>query len=260
MNYSIAPIIWREGILSEKITQEGFLVSIRLIVRKSAAIFFSVSAFFTSMMACADGGISIQGTRIIYPHGAAQQSISVHNSSATDSFLVQSWIENADGSKSSDFVVIPPLYLSGPRNENILRIMKTGGNQPQDKESLYYFIAKAIPSIDDKKDADRSIIRIAAASRIKLFVRPSGLTPSPEKAPTELTFKRTGKQLEIDNPTPYYITLTEMKSGGRPIEGVMAAPKAKTSVSLSFNAGNSITFSTINDFGTVKGPITVEVK
>jgi fimbrial chaperone protein len=61
-----------------------------------------------SAVAMAEGGISIQGTRIIYPLNSRQESLSIRNSSAADSFLVQSWVENADGSKSRDFVVTPP--------------------------------------------------------------------------------------------------------------------------------------------------------
>ncbi|EOI1393205.1 molecular chaperone [Klebsiella oxytoca] len=47
--------------------------------------------------AAAEGGISIQGTRIIYPYGKKQTTVNLTNTSRTDTFLVQSWVENADG-------------------------------------------------------------------------------------------------------------------------------------------------------------------
>ncbi|WP_336192721.1 fimbria/pilus periplasmic chaperone [Hafnia paralvei] len=77
--------------------------------------------------AIAEDGITIQGTRIVYLQDAKQASLSVSNTSITDSVLGQSWVENASGHKTTDFVVTPPLYLSGPKDENTLRLIHTGG-------------------------------------------------------------------------------------------------------------------------------------
>lgn len=199
------------------------------------------------------------GTRLVYPLDAHQESVSIRNTSSTDSFLVQSWVENAEGNKSQDFVVTPPLYLSGPNNENSLRLMKMSGPNIQDREQLYYFIAKAIPSMAKDTAAGESTIRIAAASRIKLFVRPAGLTPAPDKAPGEIRFRRASGKLEINNPTPYYITLTNLWAGEKPLEGVMVAPKSSLSVSLPSATASTITYSTINDYGALSKPITVRL-
>jgi fimbrial chaperone protein len=77
------------------------------------------------LVVMAKGGISVSGTRIIYPKESRQEIVSVRNSSATNSFLVQSWVENAAGEKQGKFVVTPPLYLSSPGNENKLRLIFT---------------------------------------------------------------------------------------------------------------------------------------
>jgi len=230
-----------------------------VLIRKFS--FFFITAFlFASFSVSAAGGVSIQGTRIIYPQNSRQESISLRNSSATDSFLVQSWIENANGKKSKDFIVTPPLYLSGPKNENTLRLMLAAPDIAGDREVLYYFVAKAIPSIDSKDTSGRSVIRIAAASRIKLFIRPSGLKIKPEKAPAELSFKRLGKKIEITNPTPYYITMTEIKHSGRSIAGVMVPPIGTMLLDTPSDSNNTLTFSTINDSGAITKPQTVIIK
>ncbi len=226
--------------------------SVVFFLRKSLVIVFML---MLSAVAMAEGGISIQGTRIIYPLNSRQESLSIRNSSAADSFLVQSWVENADGSKSRDFVVTPPLYLSGPGNENILRLMRVAGSPYQDRESLYYFIAKAIPSVTEGDNSGKAVLRIAAASRIKLFIRPAGLRPAVDKAPAEMRFRRAGNRLEIINPTPYYITLTEIKAGDIPLDGVMVAPVSTATVSLPAASGSRITFRTINDYGAVSAPV-----
>ncbi|WP_338564917.1 fimbria/pilus periplasmic chaperone [Erwinia sp. E_sp_W01_6] len=97
------------------------------------------------------GGIMLGGTRIIYPAGQKQVSMSVRNTSDQSSFLVQSWVEQPDGQKSQNFVATPPLYVSGPGNENTLRLMYVGEPARTDQETLYYFNTKAIPSLDKKR-------------------------------------------------------------------------------------------------------------
>ena len=87
----------------------------------------------------AEDGISIQGNRIIYSLQSRQERVFIRNSAAEDSFLMQSWVENADGSKSRGFVVMPPLYLSGLGNESILHLIRGAGSPYQDWESLYYY-------------------------------------------------------------------------------------------------------------------------
>lgn len=233
-------------------------MNIKMFSKTVLALVVSLSA--VTLPAQAKGGVSIQGTRIVYPQNAKQESLSVHNSSPEDSFLVQSWVEDASGHKSHDFVVTPPLYLSGPNNENTLRLMRVGGQQVSDRETLYYFVSKAIPSIDDQNGAAKNVLRIAAATRIKLFVRPAGLTPAVDKAPSLLSFHRSGGELQISNPTPYYLTLTEMKAGGKSLKDIMVAPKSSVSERLPAGSGNALTFHNITDFGAISATYQATIK
>lgn len=195
------------------------------------------------------GGITLGGTRVIYPAGQKQVSLSVRNTSDQSSFMVQSWVDQPDGKKSQDFVVTPPLYVSGPGNENTLRLMYAGKPVRTDQESLYYFNTKAIPSMDKKKMEGKNVLMLAAVTRIKLFVRPAGLSPAVDKAPAELTFHRSGGQMRIDNPTPYHITMVQMKVDGQKLADTMVSPRGSVSLPLPAGAGNIVTFRTINDFG-----------
>ncbi|RHH96552.1 fimbrial chaperone protein [Enterobacter cloacae] len=201
-----------------------------------------------SPFASADG-ITLGGTRIIYPAGAKQASISVRNTSANAAYLVQSWAENANGQKSADFIVTPPLYVSNGGDENMLRVMYSGPALPTDRETLYYFNSRAVPSMDKSKVENKSVLMLATTTRIKLFVRPAGLTPAADKAPDMLKFSKSGSQLRIDNPSPYYLTLVKMSMNGRKVEDVMVAPKSQASVALPAGGGNSLSFSTMTDYG-----------
>lgn len=198
------------------------------------------------------GGVVLGATRIIYPQDSRQQSVSVRNTDEKTTFLVQSWVEDAGGQKSKDFVVTPPLYTTAPGNENMLRLMQTGGKPlPRDRESLYYFNSKAVPSLDKKALEGKNSLLLAVVTRVKLFVRPAGLQPRPEAAPGQLRFSVSGQKVNIHNPTPYYLTLTDMKAGSAPLADVMVAPLSDAAVALPPGAGGDIVFSTINDFGGV---------
>lgn len=88
------------------------------------------------------GGIGLGATRIIYPQGDKQISLPITNSSQSNAFLVQSWVANADQSKSTDFIVTPPLFVMHPKKENTIRIMYAGPDLPKDRESVFISTAK----------------------------------------------------------------------------------------------------------------------
>ncbi|MCW5001471.1 fimbria/pilus periplasmic chaperone [Enterobacter roggenkampii] len=196
------------------------------------------------------GGIVLGGTRLIYPMDDKQATLSVRNSSKETSYLVQSWTENAQGNKSTDFIITPPLYVSNPGDQNMLRVIFSGPSLPKDRETLYYFNAKAIPSVDKSKMEGKNTLMLAAVTRIKMFVRPSGLEIPVEKAPSMLTFKRSGNQVQISNPSPYHITMVQVTLDGRKVADTMVAPFSTESLSASGNA-RTLTYSTINDYGAV---------
>ena len=102
------------------------------------------------------GGIALGSTRVIYPQGSKQVSLPVINSSENNVFLIQSWVANADGSRSADFIITPPLFVIQPKKENTLRIMYIGPSLPTDRESVFYLNSKAIPSVDKTRLANYS--------------------------------------------------------------------------------------------------------
>lgn len=83
-------------------------IFLRLLLLLSAAgLSFAVQA----------GGIALGATRVIYPQGSKQTSLPIINSSASNVFLIQSWVANADGSRSTDFIITPPLFVIQPKKE-----------------------------------------------------------------------------------------------------------------------------------------------
>ncbi|MEX3137564.1 fimbria/pilus periplasmic chaperone [Serratia ureilytica] len=195
-------------------------------------------------------GVALGATRVIYPSDNKQVQLAVTNNDE-NTFLIQSWIENSAGEKDASFVITPPLFAMQGKKENTLRIIDATQNKlPQDRESLFWINVKSIPS--SKKDSGmENTLQLAITSRIKLYYRPDGLSLRPELAPEKLRFFRNGTQLTLENPTPYYITVTQLNAGNRSLEGVLVPPLGKTSVKLPADAGNEITYKTINDYGAV---------
>ncbi|MBS0925739.1 fimbria/pilus periplasmic chaperone [Providencia sp. JGM181] len=216
-----------------------------------------VSLFYFGFSSlCLAGGITLDSTRIIYPQESKQITTGIRNTSDKSAFLVQTWIEDAKGNKLSDFISTPPLFTSAPRNENTIRLVYAGEQLAKDKESLFYFNVKAIPSIDRNELADKNALILAAVTRVKLFVRPKGLKITPKEAENLIRFSKIDNQkIKISNPSPYYMTLTDLRSGNNELPSTMIAPFSHIEVNAPAGFDTSkLTFSSINDFGGITSP------
>lgn len=192
------------------------------------------------------GGVALGATRVIYPQGDKQVSLPVTNSSASNVFLIQSWVANADGTKSADFVVTPPLFVIQPKNENVLRIMYVGPALPTDRESVFYLNSKAIPSVDKHK-LQGNVLQIATQSVIKLFIRPANLPSFSVDAPAAMRCHLENGHVTLSNPSPYYLSLVELYIGNVKQTNTMVPPKG--SLILNAPGDGRVKFETVNDFG-----------
>ena len=206
--------------------------------------------------AWAQAGVALGATRVISPAGQKQVQLGVTNNDDNSTYLIQSWVENADGGKDGRFVITPPLFAMQGKKENTLRIIDATNKQlPQDRESLFWINVKAIPSMDKSKLSDNTL-QLAIISRIKLYYRPAKLALPPDQAVEKLSFSRSGSSLTLTNPTPYYLTVTELNAGTRVLENALVPPMGKTSVKLPPDAGSNITYRTINDYGALTPKMT----
>ncbi len=135
------------------------------------------------------------------------------------------------------------------KKENTLRIINATNHQlPGDRESLFWVNVKAIPAME-KDQKNENTLQLAIISRIKMFYRPTNLAMAPEEAPAMLRFRRSGSKLTLINPTPYFITVTNMKAGNSNLPNTMVPPKGEVSVDITHAATGDISFQTINDYG-----------
>ncbi|UEP44497.1 molecular chaperone [Burkholderia sp. B21-005] len=204
-------------------------------------------------------GVSLSGTRVIYPAQSKEASVVVKNQSKDD-VMIQSWVELPDGTTGDlPFAITPSLSRLGGDKQQILRIFYAGEGLAVDRESVFWLSVQEIP----QKAKDDNSLQIAVRQRIKLFYRPAQLPGKPEDAPAQLKWRWSegdGKPaLEVVNDTPYFVSLghASLKSGAStyPVTTEMIAPKSSTRLAVkdyssrAIPANAKVEFSSINDFG-----------
>ncbi|KGQ47893.1 molecular chaperone [Gallibacterium anatis 10672-6] len=215
--------------------------------------------FFTIIIALwamsVSANVVITGTRVIYPSNQKTVSVQLTNAGKKPS-LVQAWIDNGDPKAAPEtiktpFVITPPISRIDGNKGQTLRITYTGASLPNDRESIFYLNVLDIPP--KPKDQSQNYLQIALRSRIKLFFRPVELTISPSDAYSQVKWRGQGKQLLVDNPTPYYITYPEVKVGAaETVSANMIAPFSQATFQLNKAipaSATTVTWTVINDYG-----------
>ena len=201
--------------------------------------------------ATAHAGVIINGTRLIYQGGKKESSIGISNPDATD-YLVQSWADSGGKNLAkAPFLITPPLFRLDAKEDNVLRVVRTGGNLPEDRESLFWLNIKAIPS--SKRVEGVNTLQIAINTRIKLLYRPASVKGKPEDVADKLEWHREGNNLVVNNPTPFYMNLQSVTLNGHKLEKAgWAVPETQTRIALPANTGGSnVTWSIITDYGSI---------
>ncbi|WP_411511976.1 fimbria/pilus periplasmic chaperone [Escherichia coli] len=203
---------------------------------------------FMAMMVAgrAEAGVALGATRVIYPAGQKQVQLAVTNNDENSTYLIQSWVENADGVKDGRFIVTSSLSARKGKKENTLRILDATNNQlPQDRESLFWTNSGAMSSMDKSKLTENTL-QLAIISRIKLYYRRAKLALPPDQAAEKLRFRASAGCFTLINPTPYYLTVTELYDSLRILENALVPPMGESTVKLPSDAGSNITYRTID--------------
>lgn len=200
----------------------------------------------TMMSSSVYAGISLGATRLVYMLDSKQATMPVINVSQDKRFLINSWVDDEKLKKVESMLVTPPMFVSEAKGENALRIMNINTALPQDRESIYYLNVQAIPSVQSKDVENKNILQLAILTRIKIFMRPSKLAVRVEDAPNMITATQVNQKLYLKNPSPYYVTLVNIKIDGKEVDNVMLPPFSNIEQKQN---GQSISYQTINDYG-----------
>lgn len=204
-------------------------------------------------------GVSLGGTRLVYEGNKKETSIIVFsNEEDRYPYLIQSFVdaagEKGDRPNASrpPFVVTPPLFRLDPGKENVLRVVRVGGDLPDDRESVFWLNVKAIPGTD-KSNQDANTLKLSLKNRIKLFYRPGSLVKERDSETfSGVRFSRKGSALIVSNPTPYFISFSSLRVGGEKIDTdfVMVPPKGESRYLLPPGVkGSAVEWAYITDYG-----------
>ncbi|WP_166366153.1 fimbrial biogenesis chaperone [Pseudomonas akapageensis] len=217
-----------------------------------------LAALLVLASAPSQAGITLSSTRVIFDGNKRDASISVGNAS-NRAYAVQAWVntEADDNNIAAPFIATPPLFRLDPRKEQMVRIVRTAGELPSDRESVFYFNAQEIPAASE---GDENTLKVAVRTRLKLFFRPKGLESSLLEALPALRWSVVqvdGKpMLEVHNPSAFHVSFIDIKvAAGSKVNDVdaqlMVAPFASRQYRLPTenDKPEAVTFSVINDYG-----------
>lgn len=217
-------------------------------------------------------GIIMHSIRLVYPENAANGvGMEIENMTANN-YLVQSWarpysVNDEAGmsekqGENNGFIILP-LLKRFERGERLnLLVKRVGGSFPENKESVFYVSVKFIPSTAQSDDNKETVnVNVILVNNIKVFYRPSSV---PEvdtvKNSKNLRYRIEGKNLIVDNPTPYFITYHSLICGDSVIDKAqlrkMVPPLGSQTYKLSNESqSKDVRFSVINDIGTASKEI-----
>lgn len=217
-----------------------------------------------AMAADGRGGVSLGGTRLIFEGDKDTSSMMVTNSSTSDVWLMRFWVssygDDVDGAaaKTQDmpFAVTPPLYRLDPKSSVQLRINRLSDKLPDDRESVYYLNSLAIPPKKGEKNYQKAVqsgLHFAVNTRIKLLYRPAAVNdPAAVKAaPEKLTVTSSGKAIVVKNPTPWFVTMTQLSVNGNAVstnKDTMVPPFSEVLYTMRVAHG-TFSYSTVDDRG-----------
>ncbi|ELY3087891.1 fimbria/pilus periplasmic chaperone [Klebsiella aerogenes] len=204
----------------------------------------------------AQAAIALDRTRVVVQGGDKSVSLAISNENKSLPYLAQGWIEDTKGNKiTHPMTVLPPVQRlePGARSQVRIQTLPDIGTLPQDRESLYYFNLREIPPRTDKPNT----LQLALQTRIKLFFRPKALITDKSAAPWQekITLTRSGDRWQVNNPTPYYVTLVDGtdRPGGASVKDfkpLMLEPHGQGQLSVNAGAlGASPVLTYINDYG-----------
>lgn len=222
-------------------------------IRMPAVLLACILMFSPTLQAA----INLDRTRVVYDGAEQTTTVTLTNENGTLPFLAQSWLTDSEHRKiSAPLMVLPPLQRIEAGGRTLIRLVKTTGIEqlPQDRESLFYLNVREIPPKPEKAN----VLQIAVQSEIKVFYRPKAIKPVKNDVwQRRLKIRKSGQQFVVENPTPYYITVSNIQrqSGEKGTSSLlkdrafMIAPKSSLNVDVKDSSVREFSLYYVNDFG-----------
>ncbi|WP_338660253.1 fimbria/pilus periplasmic chaperone [Pseudomonas bubulae] len=227
-------------------------------IKTFSCAYSSLVLLMLSQTGNVNAAIGLDRTRVVFDGSKDAASMTITNNNTQLPYLAQGWIEDEQGNKiTSPLIVLPPVQRLEPGKKSQVKVQALPAvkSLPQDRETVYYFNLREIPPRSDKANS----LQIALQTRIKLFYRPASIVPSQQERSDpwqkQLILTREADDFQVNNPTPYYITLIDVRSSkeGKTSPGfepLMVLPKGTLKLGVSAAAlGSKPWLTYVNDYG-----------
>ena len=227
-------------------------------IKTFSCAYSSLVLLMLSQTGNVNAAIGLDRTRVVFDGSKDAASMTITNNNTQLPYLAQGWIEDEQGNKiTSPLIVLPPVQRLEPGKNSQVKVQALPAvkSLPQDRETVYYFNLREIPPRSDKANS----LQIALQTRIKLFYRPASIVPSQQERSDpwqkQLILTREADDFQVNNPTPYYITLIDARSSkeGKTSPGfepLMVPPKGTLKLGVSAAAlGSKPWLTYVNDYG-----------
>ncbi|PVZ83870.1 fimbrial chaperone protein [Serratia sp. S1B] len=238
---------------------------IRVAIKYPPVVFSALLALSVLLSTPVSASVVMLNTRVIYPANSQSQTIQLTNKDNIP-YVMQMWSdinnpastpENADG----PFVVVPALFRIEPQTGQSVRLIFTGKDLPQDRESVFYLNSVQIPPKNMANQAENQML-VVLRNRIKIFYRPKTIAGSSNTVAQQLRFSLNQQAsqwvMTVHNDSGYYASVIKAVAviGNKevPFKVDMVAPKSQASWVLEKGAqspagAQKVKFTLVNDYG-----------
>ncbi|EHM45017.1 molecular chaperone [Hafnia paralvei] len=208
----------------------------------------------------AQASVVMTGNRVIYPAQNKEVNIQLTNH---DDFpnVIQVWMDSGNEDSTPDtgqapFIITPPFFKMAAKAGQTVRLMFSGGELPQDRESIFYLNFLQIPPREAKSSSNQMLIMLR--NRVKVFYRPTGIATSPvdiaQNVKPKIIQQGNTYALEVNNNSGYYLSISGAsilsENKVTQLGSRMIAPFSTEKWPLSHRFSNSaLTINYINDQG-----------
>lgn len=209
--------------------------------------------------------VELGASRIIYPLSGKNASVRVENKQDYPVLVRSRVLVTPDKKDSAPFITTPPLFRLDSHQSSVVTITRTGGDYPDDRESLNWLCVTAVPpdkdaewarGIGGKGAGEKGVVnnvQVVLENCIKLLVRPDGLSSNPADIAEKVKWKAEGKNLHAHNPTPYYMNISGVRFNGEELKLKDGYIAPYSDVDMSFSStlkkGGDVKWTVIGDYG-----------
>jgi fimbrial chaperone protein len=225
----------------------------------------------------ASATVTMVGTRVIYDASSQGQSLQFNNREGGAN-VVQLWVDTGDEHSTPEtanapFVVTPPIFRIEPGGAQTVRLLFTGKDLPQDRESVFYLNSLQIPGLKPDYSSQNQML-VIVRNRLKIFYRPPGIEGNPHQAAERLSLRLSGqgkdRHVAVSNTSGYFVSIANGSlvcgSITATLRPVMVAPRSEAALIVKGKCpldATSIraTVRYIDDYGAVRAaefPVTAQ--